>query len=108
VSHGFAVTFERWNQESIEAGETNDNGFIIVDVSLRDAIQLGLEYSKPSYAGACEASCSNLAQARWLTFHKWNDGTRDYYENGIDEQRALHIPDSVTPSSRKRIARLFS
>jgi hypothetical protein len=103
----FSVTFERWDDEAIEAGDTDDRGFVIENVSLRDAIQLGLEYRCPSWAGACEASDSRQEQARWLTFYNWNDGTREFYETGIVEQRSLHIPDKVTPSSRRRICRMF-
>ena len=57
-------------------------------------------------AGACEASDSH-DNARWLTFNNWNAGTREHIETGIEEQRALHIPENITPASRKRIARLF-
>jgi len=103
----FAVTFERWNEEALEAGDTDDRGFVIEDVSLRDAIQLGLEYRDPSYAGACEASDSRHDHARWLSFHNWNDCTREQLETGIIEDRSLHIPDCVTPASRRRIAALF-
>ena len=103
----FSVTFERWNEEAAEIGETDDRGFIIENVSLRDAIQQGLEYRDPSWAGSCEASDSRHEFARWLTFHNWNDCTRENLETGIEESRSLHIPDCITPSSRKRIARLF-
>lgn len=103
----FSVTFERWNEAATEAGETDDRGFVIENVSLRDAIRLGLEYRCPSHAGACEASDSNHANARWLTFYKWNDCTRENLETGIEETRSLHFPDQITASTRRRIARLF-
>lgn len=61
----FSVTFERWTPEDAEYGETDDRGFVIENVSLRDAIQLGLEYRCPSWAGACEASDSRHEHARW-------------------------------------------
>jgi len=103
----FSVTYERWTEADTEIGDTDDRGFVIEDVSLRDAIQLGLEYREPSWAGACEADSSNPRTTRWLTFYDWNNGTREYYETGVVEQRSLHIPDGITPSSRKRIHRLF-
>lgn len=103
----FSVTYERWNEADIEAGDTDDRGFVIEDCSLRDAVQLGLEAREPSWLGHCEPSDSRPGHAHWLSFHKWNDGTREYYETGVVEDRALHIPDSVTTASRKRIARLF-
>ena len=103
----FSVTFERWNEQAAEIGETDDRGFVIENVSLRDALRLGLEYRDPSFAGACEASDSCRDSVRWLTFYKWNDCTRENIETGIVEDRSLHIPDHVTPSSRRRIVRLF-
>jgi hypothetical protein len=103
----FSVTYERWDDDAVEAGDTDERGFIIEDVSLRDAMQLGLEYRDPSWAGACEASSSNHGAARWLTFYDWNEGTRERIETGIVEMRSLHIPEGVTPASRRRIASLF-
>jgi len=104
----FSVTFERWTHEDMESGDTDNRGFIIEDVSLRDAIRLGLEQPFPAWCGAYEPSDSRLDLVRWLSFHKWNDGTRDYYETGTIEDRSLHIPDNVTPASRRRICRLFN
>jgi hypothetical protein len=104
---GFAVTYERWTEQDAEIGETDDKGFVIQDCSLSDAIRLGLEYSRPEYAGTCEPSDSRIDHARWLTFYRWNDCTRENLEKGIDEQRSLHIPKHVTAASRRRIARLF-
>lgn len=104
----FSVTYERWDEAATEAGATDDSGFIIEDVSLRDAMSMGLEYREPSWAGACEASASDHSAARWLTFYDWNEGTRERIETGIVETRSLHIPDGVTPSSRRRIAALFN
>ena len=46
-------------------------------------------------------------RVRWLTFHEYNAGTCEYYMDGVDETRTLHIPDSVTDASSRRIARLF-
>lgn len=44
---------------------------------------------------------------RWLTFYEYNAGTREYFMDGVDETRTLHIPESITASSSRRIARLF-
>jgi hypothetical protein len=103
----FAVTFERWDEAAIEAGDTDDRGYVIENVSLSDAMRLGLEYTRPGWSGPCEPSDSRLEHARWLEFQAWNNGTREWFETGVQEDRFLHIPDSVTPSSRRRIARLF-
>lgn len=108
MAKGFSVTFERWDEESVEAGDTDDRGFVIEDVTLGDAIRLGLDARDPSYLGHCEPNDSRRDQVRWLSFYKWNDGTCDYFTTGVEETRALHIPDHVTGASRRRIVRLFN
>jgi len=59
----FNVTFETITEESAEHGEFEDIGFTMQDVSLREAYDF-LRFN----AGHCEASCSDIRQARWLTF----------------------------------------
>src|SRR5258708_7642316 len=73
----FSVTYERWDESALEAGDTDDRGFVIQDVSLGDAMRLGLEYNHPK-CGFSEPNDSRVEYARWLNFHKWNDGTHDY------------------------------
>ena len=106
---GFSVTFERYfaHDESEDICEPDERGFVIENVSLRDAMSLGLEYARPSWAGACEPNCYPPRDIRWLTFYCWNDCTREQIEQGISEARSLHIPEQVTESSRMRVARLF-
>lgn len=104
---GFSVTFERWDNAAVEAGDTDDRGYVVQGVSLTDAVRLGLEVREPAWVGPCEPSCSDMACARWLLFSNWNKDTHEYFRTGITEDRALHIPDQVTTASRKRIARLF-
>jgi hypothetical protein len=109
MSKNFSVTFERWSHDDVEAGDTDDRGYVIEDCSLTDAIRLGLEYREPSWAGACEPDSTGCPDdVRWLTFYRWNDGTREYFETGTEEQRSLHIPDHVTAALRSRIVRLFN
>jgi hypothetical protein len=55
-----------------------------------------------SAADLLKASDSRHDCARWLTFYKWNDCTRENIETGMIEDRSLHIPEHVTPSSRRR------
>jgi hypothetical protein len=110
MSKGFSVTFERWTYEDAEHGDTDKRGFVVQDVSLREAMTLGLEYSRPEWSGNCEADCCPVSRnnpPRWLSFDQWNEGTRDNIESGTSESRSLHIPPHVTPSSALRIARLF-
>jgi hypothetical protein len=104
---GFSVTFKRWSHDDIERGDTDDRGFIIENVSLRDAMTIGLEYREPAWSGYCEPNDSRVNCTRWLSFPQWNDCTRENLETGISEERALHFPESLSPASRARIARLF-
>lgn len=106
----FSVTFAQYflHDDSEDVCEPDARGFVVEDVSLRDAMSLGLEYCEPSWAGACEPDSYPARGVRWLTFHNWNDCTRDQIERGIHEMRSLHFPDSLTESSRRRICRLFN
>lgn len=106
---GFSVTFERYlpHDEREDICEPDESGFVIENVSLRDAMSLGLEYSRPSWSGPCEPDSYPARNVRWLNFHTWNESTREEIEQGIKESRSLHFPDTLTESSRLRICRLF-
>ena len=88
---GFSVTFERWDDEALECGETDDRGFVVENVTLRDAIAECGERA----SGANEWP---IRAPRWFNFDADMIG---------EESRALHVPPSVTPASRRRIARLL-
>lgn len=109
MAKGFSVTFERYlpHSEYEDVCEPDETGFVIENVSLRDALRLGLEYREPSWAGSCEADCYPLHGVRWLSFYDWNDCTRENIEKGIRESRSLHFPPGLTESSRGRLCRLF-
>jgi hypothetical protein len=109
MTKGFSVSYERYlsHPEGEEICEADERGFVIEDVSLRDALRLGLECPKPDWAGPCDADCYPVNGARSLTFYQWNDCTRENIEQGIEEMRTLHLPDSLTEASRMRILRLF-
>jgi hypothetical protein len=64
------------------------------NVSLRDAVEL-IGHMATEDSG------------RWFTNTEYGHGTRDYYENGRDESRSLHVPEHITPASYRRIARLL-
>ncbi len=106
---GFSVTFERYfpHDDGDDICDADERGFVIENVSLRDAVRLGLEYLDPSHAAACEPDSFPARGVRWLTFADWNDCTREQIERGISESRSLHFPDSVSEASRNRICRLF-
>lgn len=94
--HLFNVTYEIWTPEDVECGDTDERGFVVEDAKLREAFAAIGGY----------AECADqfpVRSPRWFT----NDEYDHDYRNGITEQRSLHIPDGVTPSSRRRIARLL-
>ena len=98
----FDVTYETVSLESAEHGDYEDSGFYAEDCTLRDAIEY-LGYG----SDGLEASCYPADGASWITAYKVNDGTREYYEDGITENRSLHFPDSMTNSSKIRVMRLL-
>ena len=100
---GFDVTYEIITEESAEDGEAADDGFIAENVSLREAIDLvGSTDSCHCERSGIEASDSREDHAQWVTVY--NSAS---WQNGETENRSLHIPRHVTPSSRRRIVRLI-
>ena len=92
----FNVTFEIVTPESAEFGDAADRGFLVQDVSFRDAMErLG--------ADGChvEADCCPVENPSWFTAYSETDGDEN------QESRSLHLPNSLTESSRLRIARLL-
>jgi hypothetical protein len=100
----FAVTYEVWSAEDSELGATDEKGFELEDGSLREAIDAVTSTRTSAVDGVecIEPSCSVITEARWITITNGME-----YETGARESRSLHIPDSVTGASRKRIARLL-
>ena len=99
----FSVTYDIYTQESIEAGETAEDGFICQNVSLHDAINSVCETdSNTCEQTNIEGNDSRVSHSRWFTVYNSMD-----WISGETESRSLHIPESVTKSSRKRIARLL-
>lgn len=94
----FAVTFEIVTPESAEHGDAESRGFVGEALTLREALrELG--------CGHIEADSYPLTRStapRWFTRYGETD-----YRTGADESRALHIPESITPASRLRLARLI-
>ena len=99
----FNVTYELVTPESAEHGEAEERGFVAEDIDLRSAIE------EIGYC-AMEADSypiSHKNPPRWFTNYEYGNGTRDYFEKGIEESRSLHLPDNITPSSALRVARLL-
>ena len=99
----FNVTYEIVTQESAEHGDSDESGFIIQGAGLRDALESvnGTRTTRVDGVLAIETSESGSG-FRWITICNGME-----YETGAHESRSLHIPDNVTPSSRRRIARML-
>jgi hypothetical protein len=92
----FSVTFEVVTPESAENGEADSSGYAIEGASLREALDaLGCG------EGGVEANEYPIEDPRWITAHDVERAT------GETENRSLHFPDSVTPSTKIRICRLL-
>ncbi len=99
----FSVTYEIITEESAEDGEAAEHGFIGENLSLREAIDLVGETESSHCERSCvEASDSRIGEARWFTVYNSAD-----WIDGNAESRSLHVPEGVTASSRRRIARLL-
>lgn len=98
----FSVTFERYfpHEEGEDVCGADEIGFEAESCTLREAIELIGRV-------AFEADEWPVRAPRWFTNAEYGNGTREYFEQGISESRSLHIPDGVTDSSRRRIARLL-
>ena len=98
MSKKFSVAFETVTHESAEVGEAESSGFELENASLREALNTigGCE-------GGIEANESPVRFPRWFTFYKQNED----YSTGEVTNMSLHIPETVTRSSRLRIAKLI-
>lgn len=99
----FSVSYEITTYESAENGEADERGVIDEGLTLRDAIT-EVHRTRANLVGHVEAIQSNAWPAnrvRWITVHNSAE-----YETGARESRTLHIPDTITPASSRRIARL--
>lgn len=103
MKNSWNVTYEIWDEESSEIGETDEKGFVVEDVSFKEA----LEEVGGIHASYEPDSSGDGSKVRWLTNDSYNEGTHEYFTTGREEQRSLHIPEHITPSSRKRICKLL-
>lgn len=94
----FSVTYMIVTPESAKDGDFAETGFIVKDVTLREAL------SEFQNFGYIEASCSPYTPSPHVWFTA--QGEQDY-RDGSQESRSLHCPNSITPSSHRRIAKLL-
>lgn len=98
----FSITYETWTDEDVEAGDTDNKGFYLQDLSFSEA--WGYLRNLGAHGAHCEADSYPISlkhPPRWFTF----DNVEENYTTGEVTSYALHVPPKVTPSSRMRIAR---
>jgi len=95
----FNVTFETITHESAEQGDFADSGLVASQVSLKEAVSYLGDFAD----SADSYPASRNSPPRWFT----NTTYQENYSTGEVESRSLHIPPSITPSSRLRLARYF-
>ena len=99
----FSVSFEIVTYESAENGDAAERGVIDDALPLRDAIN-EVHRTRTNLVGgveAIEADSWPAGRVRWVTVFNSAE-----YETGARESRTLHLPDTITPASSRRIARL--
>lgn len=94
----FPVTFERVTDESAIDGDVAERGYISRGSLLREAVEAFGDVLHAN--GYVEANECPVTAPRWLTAY-------GAHEDGVSETRSLHFPDTVTPASRRRLARLL-
>lgn len=96
----FAVSFEIFTAESSEYGEAAESGLINEGESLRYALT-DLNRTRGQSLGVYDVHCDPCDRPRFVTVNN-----SQCIRTGESESRTLHIPESVSRSSARRIAQL--
>lgn len=96
--NAFSITYEIITNESAEYGDAEERGFIDEGLTLREAMD-ALHWYRGSHV---EADSYPLARPRWFTFHD----VETNWTTGDTKNVSLHLPETLTDSTRRRIARL--
>lgn len=104
----FSVTFERYTSESVENGDAEERRYLIESGTLRECVD---EFLELPALDTIEADCCPVTMEHPPRWFQATQGSDHYLyaesDNDEGESRALHIPDSVTPASRIRLARVL-
>lgn len=95
----FAVTYDLTTEESSAQGDVAEQGFISRGSTLREAVAAFSDVRRAN--GYVEADQCPATSPRWLTAY-------GEVEDGVSETRSIHLPDTITPASRRRLARLLN
>lgn len=99
----FIVTYETWDEESLETGETDDRGFACENESLRDAISELMVSSPYTDTRSIETNCwPDNGTSRWITVYNGRD-----WQTGETTNKSLHRPEGITAASWCRIVKLI-
>lgn len=98
---GFSITYEVITPESAEDGDIADSGFLVEDVTFREAMD-ELRWYRGAYVEA-DSYATAPHRARWFTFYNADED----YSTGAVTNYSLHLPKHITDASRMRIARLL-
>jgi hypothetical protein len=100
----FSITYDIVTEESAEHGDYVDYGFIDTNLTLRDAIKLVFQTRTNAVDGVTSIECDSCpaVNPRWVTVTNGME-----FETGDYESRSLHMPDSLSPATRRRIAKLM-
>ncbi len=96
---GFSITYATATPESEKHGDYADTGFLVEDVTFREAMD-ELRWYRGGYV---EADSYPVHNPRWFTFV----GADEDYSTGAVTNYSLHLPRHITTASRMRIARLL-
>jgi hypothetical protein len=99
----FSVTFQTVTEESAEIGDYEDQGIIAEGLTLREAIKEANETHDGHSLGIESIEASDTHTPQWVNINH----SPDLY-TGVQETRSIHLPENITPSSKKRIFRLIS
>ena len=99
----FNVTYDITTADSAACGDVAERGFIAEYVSLRDAINLTFETRTSRVSGIESIECDDcpVRSPRWITVTNGMD-----YRTGAVERRYLHMPETLSSATRRRIYRL--
>ena len=96
----FSITYEIVTPESAENGDVAEEGFEYESLSLREAFDVMRWHGNALQADSYPISLQS--PPRWLSW----EGEQDF-KSGAYTYRSLHLPESLTASTKLRLARLF-
>lgn len=102
LKHGFSATYEIITNESAESGDAAESGYLVQNVSLREACEAAAE-NQPGEVESVEPNAMpDVAQARWVTWYRRPDNFRTFGPEEV-KNTSLHFPEELSGPMRSRI-----